>query len=254
MFRKRTRREFILESGAAALSISPFFGALRAFAVPTGPTGPVNEPPFINYQGRLTDPLGVPSNGPFTMDFAIWNAQTGGTSLWTQGPQSVTVTNGFFSVDLGPFTKEVFLYSGSEVPSSAGPSRWLEVTVSGQILTPRHRVTSAAYALIVEPGPTGPTGAGVTGSTGPTGSTGATGVTGPTGATGTTGTTGATGPTGATGATGLTGTTGATGPTGPTGDTGATGPTGPTGSQGPTGPQGPTPTGPQGPTGATGST
>lgn len=239
MFRKRTRREFILESGATALSLSPLFGALRAFAAPTGPTGPVNQPPLINYQGRLTDPAGVPQNGPFNMDFAIFDAPAGGTQLWTQSISGVPVTNGFFSVDLGPFTKEVFNYTVSETPGTDGPSRWLEVTVSGETLSPRHRVTSAAYVLTAEVGPTGPTG-----QTGGTGATGATGLTGPTGSTGPTGATGASGPTGQTGTTGA---TGATGPTGPTGETGASGPSGPTGPQGPSGP-----TGPQGPSGPTG--
>lgn len=251
MFRKLTRRQFILESSAATLSLSPWFGALRAFAAPTGPTGPVNEPPLINYQGRLTDPTGVPENGTFTMDFFIYDAQTGGTLKWSQGPQSIQVTNGFFSVDLGPFTKDIFV---DAVPTTAGPVRYLEVTVVNPIttltetLSPRHRITSAAYAIVVDQGPTGPTGP--TGASGPKGATGATGlgVTGPTGPSGATGlgSTGPTGPMGPSGATGL----GPTGPTGPTGSTGMTGATGPMGISGPQGPQGRT--GPQGPQGRTG--
>jgi hypothetical protein len=113
----------------------------------------VNEPPLINYQGRLTDATGVPKNGPFNMDFAIFDAQLGGNQLWTQSIPNVQVTNGFFSVDLGPFTKDVFMYTGSETPGPDGPSRWLEVTVSGETLTPRHRVTSAAYVLTSTAGP-----------------------------------------------------------------------------------------------------
>jgi collagen triple helix repeat protein len=265
MFRNLSRRRFLLETIGVTASFSKLFGIARAMAATDVPT-------LINYQGRLTDPSGVPKNGSFTMKFTVVDA--GGSSLgWTE-TQSVSVQNGFFDVQLGsvtPFPNGLFVGAPTD---SFGPVRFLQVMVNGETLAPNRRITSSAYALTVEPGPTGNTGpagaAGATGATGPTGPTGASGLTGPTGgtgptgatgltgATGPTGATGLTGPTGPTGATGSTGLTGPTGPTGPTGTTGDTGPTGPTGGTGFTGPTGPTGgtgfTGPTGPTGATGPT
>ena len=258
MSRTLSRRRFILETIGVSISASKLLGAMRAAAQ--------DVPSLINYQGRLTDPSGVPKSGMFAMEFTVVDG--GGSSLgWTE-MQSVQVDNGFFNVQLGsvtPFPSGLFTGAPTD---SFGPVRFLEVVVDGETLVPNRRIVSAAYSLTVEAGPTGPTGdagatgpTGPTGDTGPTGPSGGTGPTGPTGGTGATGATGGTGPTGPTGdtgptgGTGPTGATGDTGPAGPTGDTGGTGPTGGTGATGPTGPTGSTgDTGPTGGTGATGPT
>ncbi|MDX2168192.1 MAG: hypothetical protein SF182_14045, partial [Deltaproteobacteria bacterium] len=244
-----SRRRFILETIGVSLSFSKLFGIARAAAA--------DVPNLINYQGRLTDPSGVPKNGSFTMKFTVVDG--GGSSLgWTE-TQTVAVEDGFFNVQLGsvtPFPSGLFTGAPSD---SYGPLRYLQVMVNGETLVPNRRITSAAYSLTVEPGPAGPSGA--TGATGPTGPTGASGLTGASGGTGPTGPTGASGSAGSTGPTGPTGASGPTGPTGDAGLTGATGPTGPTGGTGFTGPTGPTgdagltgATGPTGPTGGTGFT
>ena len=191
-----------------------------------------NAPQLLNYQGRLTDAAGAPRNGSFSMSFAI----LGGPSGWSEA-QSVTVTNGFFSVLLGsvtPFPADLFTGGSTD---SYGPVRHLQVTVGGETLTPNIRIVSAAWAIGTVAGPTG-----AIGPAGATGPGGLTGPSGPTGIAGSTGPTGPTGPSGSSGPTGITGPTGPTGLTGPTGDlgpTGATGATGPTGLTGPTGAPGP---------------
>ncbi len=67
-----------------------------------------DAPNLLNYQGRLTDPSGNPKNGTFTMQFAVYDAETGGNQLPSGTPwsetQSVTVTNGVFNVLLGSVT------------------------------------------------------------------------------------------------------------------------------------------------------
>jgi len=65
-------------------------------------------PQLLNYQGRLTDPSGNPKNGTFTMEFAVYHAETGGNQLppgtpWSE-TQNVTVTDGVFNVLLGSVT------------------------------------------------------------------------------------------------------------------------------------------------------
>ncbi|MBI4515792.1 MAG: hypothetical protein HY699_08250 [Deltaproteobacteria bacterium] len=110
-----------------------------------------DAPNLLNYQGRLTDPSGTPKNGTFTMQFAVYDAESGGNQLPSGTPwsetQSVTVTDGVFNVLLGSVTAlPANLFEGG--PSDAsGPLRFLQVTVDGEALTPRRRIASAAYAV-----------------------------------------------------------------------------------------------------------
>ncbi|MBI4515297.1 MAG: hypothetical protein HY699_05705 [Deltaproteobacteria bacterium] len=110
-----------------------------------------DAPNLLNYQGRLTDPSGTPKNGTFTMQFAVYDAESGGNQLPTGSPwsetQSVTVTNGVFNVLLGSVTAlPTDLFQGGPLDAS-GPLRFLQVTVSGEALAPRKRIASAAYAI-----------------------------------------------------------------------------------------------------------
>lgn len=63
--------------------------------------GPPNR---IDYQGQVLDSSGnplantTPTN--YTMQFRLWDAQTGGTLVWSES-QTVTVSKGAFSVRLG---------------------------------------------------------------------------------------------------------------------------------------------------------
>ncbi len=232
-----TRRDFFGRSLVWTLSTTWLGTALDAFAQ--------DAPRLLNYQGRLTDALGNPRTGTFTMGFRIVDA--GGAPLgWAETQGGILVNNGFFAVLLGkvtPLTAAVFQGPPTD---TYGPVRFLEVTVNGETLAPNVRIVSAAWAIATTEGPTGSTGPtgsqGDKGDRGEKGDTGLAGSTGPTGSAG--GGTGPTGPAGLGGSTGPTGFTGSTGSTGPTGFTGSTGSMGPTGSQGFVGPTGPT--GPQG--------
>ena len=83
--------------------------------------------PQINYQGKLTDNTGVAvADGDYDMEFKLYDAATGGTTLWTETlttTNQVTVTNGLFSVMLGstsPLTSVNFnqtVYLGVNVAS-----------------------------------------------------------------------------------------------------------------------------------------
>src|SRR6185436_4891357 len=65
-------------------------------------SAPAAAPSVINYQGRLTDnsPQQVPIDATVSVEFSIWDASTGGASLWTE-TQSVQVVKGLFNVLLG---------------------------------------------------------------------------------------------------------------------------------------------------------
>ncbi|HUW35130.1 MAG TPA: hypothetical protein VM223_26260 [Planctomycetota bacterium] len=107
------------------------WGAVSAFA---------EVPQLINYQGRLADAAGRPSNGTKQMAFRFYGAEAGGEALYSES-QSVTVTNGIFNVLIGsvdPIPQPLF----------DNPSLYLGVSVDGDTeMVPRQRIVSAAFAL-----------------------------------------------------------------------------------------------------------
>ena len=84
-----------------------------------------NVPQTIDYQGRLADSDGNYLNSVVTVDFLIYNVETGGTALWSE-TQDVSTSNGIFHVLLG---------SGISFPTDLfnDANRWLELVVSGEI-------------------------------------------------------------------------------------------------------------------------
>lgn len=95
----------------------------------------------INYQGRLAALDGTPEDGTFGMEFAIWDAQTGGSIVW--GPEShttVSVNDGLFNVGLGSKTN-------NGIPTTTwNGDRYLEITVAGETLAPRELIRSVPIA------------------------------------------------------------------------------------------------------------
>jgi hypothetical protein len=112
------------------------------------PGGVLAEVPgMISYQGQLTDSSGVPvPDDTYSMRFYIYNADSGTTLLWPGEEQDVAVTGGIYQVQLGgvsPLNAGVF----------ENAMAWLEVHIynetgrNWEMLTPRQRITAAAYAL-----------------------------------------------------------------------------------------------------------
>jgi hypothetical protein len=100
-------------------------------------------PSVVNYQGRLTDntPQQNPLDATVTIEFSVWDAATGGASLWTE-TQSVQVAKGLFSVLLGSVT------SMPPTLFPSGDTRYLEIHVNGETLTPRQRIATAPFASV----------------------------------------------------------------------------------------------------------
>ncbi len=96
---------------------------------------------MINYQGRMTDNLGVPIDGnSVAVEFSIYDAASGGTALWTES-QVIAVTKGLYSVKLGannPIQSNLF----------DNADRWLGVKAGADPeMIPRSQITSVAYAF-----------------------------------------------------------------------------------------------------------
>jgi hypothetical protein len=113
--------------------------AVFSFAGPIVAQPPV--PHVIKIQGFLTDGQSAPIDGIVTMTFDLYNAPVGGTLINAAGPLSVEVTAGVYEAALG-FTSTDF----------AGPDRFLEHVINGEVLSPRTRIVSAPYALVTEQG------------------------------------------------------------------------------------------------------
>jgi hypothetical protein len=101
-------------------------------------------PPLIDFQGRLTSNDNVPRTGVANLTFEIYAAQTGGSALWSEVQNPVIVTNGIFNVFLGSNTP-----LGSSLFENAD-NRWLQITVDGELLTPRVRLVTSAFSFISE--------------------------------------------------------------------------------------------------------
>lgn len=101
-------------------------------------------PPRLGYQGRLLRADGTPEPGPVaTMSFTLYETATGGIARWSE-TQSVGLSNGYYSVQLGAKTPfPAGLFDGSDL--------FLEIAVAQADagvapLSPRQRLASVAYA------------------------------------------------------------------------------------------------------------
>jgi len=122
------------------------FVALKALILPmlavallVTPLAAQTVPQSVKLQGFLTDRTGgtpVPANGTYSMLFEIYDVQMGGTALATVGPVSVTVTDGVYEASI-PATASLF----------DGATRYLQITVEGEVLDPRLAIASTPYSL-----------------------------------------------------------------------------------------------------------
>jgi hypothetical protein len=97
-------------------------------------------PKLINYQGMLTDDLGNPLNGTVSITFRIYSDSLSASPIdkkWEETQTGVEVTNGLFNVMLGRV---------SSLNLDFSQDYWLDMTVGGEHLPDRIRLTSVGYA------------------------------------------------------------------------------------------------------------
>ena len=100
-------------------------------------------PHLIRYQGQAVDSNGVPLEGPYTLTFRLYDAETVGTVKWQEAQLNVTLAGGHFSVLLG----QVQSLDGVDWSQPL----WLSVQVNGEPeLAPRQRITSVPLAIRAE--------------------------------------------------------------------------------------------------------
>ncbi len=98
-------------------------------------------PPLINYQGRLADTLGNPTDTAVDMTFSLYADPEGAILLWTETHPVIEVSSGLFHVLLGgaePIPDTVF----------TGEVRWLGLQIGSDIEgDPRITMVSVPYAF-----------------------------------------------------------------------------------------------------------
>lgn len=120
-------------------------------------------PPYINYQGRLSNSQGQPlATGDYALTFRLYDVPSGGTPLW--GPQifddaaeqghgrRVPVVQGHFNVILGPV--DTAANGGRSITKAFAPQsladagvRYLEIQVgTNSPITPRQQILAAPFA------------------------------------------------------------------------------------------------------------
>lgn len=116
------------------------FFALLVVAMISGKIIAQGIPQTINFQGVLKDASGnIVPNGDYNLTFKIYNAESGGTALWTE-TKLVNIVNGIFSTQLGSITPITLPFD---------VAYWLGVTVgSNPEMTPRTAFTSVPYSRI----------------------------------------------------------------------------------------------------------
>jgi hypothetical protein len=136
--------------GQANLASAIVDPALKVTTAPPSPTTdrpnmpPAGIYPLLSYQGRLYE-NGAPVNGARQMTFRVCRNEPGTScyNVWSEGPKTITVTNGLFTTLLGdmtPLDGGAFSYGAT-----------LEVQVGSQVL-PRQPLGGAPYAMTLAPG------------------------------------------------------------------------------------------------------
>lgn len=150
-----------MKSTSSLLVLFLFLATFAPLASAQTVAGP---PAKIDYQGKVLDSTGAPlapvTPTNYTMLFRIYGAQAGGTPLWSE-TQTVTVSNGLFSVRLGEGVQ--YLTDNHALNAAAvfaATDRFLGLTVDTTVgdttvanfteITPRLTFLSSPFAFVAQ--------------------------------------------------------------------------------------------------------
>lgn len=99
-------------------------------------------PSRLGYHGRLFDASNAPITGARDVRVELFGSETGGTAVFSELHTAVPITDGYYSLQLGDVVAGGVpgaIFTGSEL--------FLELTIAGETLTPRQRITSVPHAF-----------------------------------------------------------------------------------------------------------
>ena len=124
-------------------SLVRLFGLFSAYCLVLSATVFAAVPHLIRYQGQALDSQGVPLEGPYTLTFRLYDAETAGKKLWEETQANVPLKGGHFSILLGQVTPLTTMDWNTPC--------WLSVQVNTESeLAPRQRITSVPLAVRAE--------------------------------------------------------------------------------------------------------
>lgn len=112
-----------------------FFGLFLSAA----PAAHAAIPDLINFQGRLTTTAGAPVTTTVPVVFRLFTASTGGSPVYTETHSVTPDADGVYSADIGSVTPLTGVNFDQPL--------YLGVTVNGETLSARERLTASPYAL-----------------------------------------------------------------------------------------------------------
>ncbi|MGC9315132.1 MAG: tail fiber domain-containing protein [bacterium] len=93
----------------------------------------------ISFQGKIIVD-GTPFSGTRSIEFNIYDVESGGTALWTENHIAVEIVGGLFNVELGGTTPLTTLDFDEQY--------WVGISIGiGAEITPRYKLTSSPYAM-----------------------------------------------------------------------------------------------------------
>lgn len=128
------------------LTVSILLSGLNVFTSLAAPLRQTSSlPGRVGFEGQLLDGSTAVPDGPYSLTFKLYDTATGGTELWSE-TQTVTVTNGLYSVYLGSTANNEL------EPADFAGQRWLEITWNDAdpdpiTLTPRIQIGAVPYSL-----------------------------------------------------------------------------------------------------------
>ena len=102
------------------------------------------QPQTVGIAGRLINPAGNVLTGSYNFTFNIYNAQTGGTPLWTEvhdgraSALQVSVKNGVWTTVLG---------NNTSLSLPWDDTYYLELTINNEVLSPRSSFSAIPFVL-----------------------------------------------------------------------------------------------------------
>ena len=94
-------------------------------------------PRSINYQGKITDSLGIGINDTLQITFRLFLEDTSEIPLWTQIISDVAISKGLFSVELSSFPDSV----------DFSAAYWIEVEIDDEVISPRKKLDTSPYSF-----------------------------------------------------------------------------------------------------------
>ena len=100
-------------------------------------------PTTLSFTARLTDGA-TPVEGPVDLHVAVFDAPTAGTMVWEETHAGVVASRGLVYASLGGVDP---VNNGIDASVFGGAAMYIELTVDGDVLSPRIPVASVPYAV-----------------------------------------------------------------------------------------------------------